>query len=62
LEVRLALDTNAYASLFAQLRSQGTPIPTNDIWIAALVLQHDLVLLTGDGHFSKIPQIARETV
>jgi predicted nucleic acid-binding protein len=46
-------------SIFAQLRRQGTPIPTNDIWIAALVLQHDLVLLTDDTHFSNIPQIAR---
>jgi tRNA(fMet)-specific endonuclease VapC len=51
--------THHYASLFGQLRRQGTPIPTNDIWIAALVLQHDLVLLTDDAHFSNIPQIAR---
>jgi predicted nucleic acid-binding protein len=51
--------THHYASIFAQLRRQGTPIPTNDIWIAALVLQHDLVLLTDDTHFSNIPQIAR---
>jgi tRNA(fMet)-specific endonuclease VapC len=51
--------THHYANVFAQLRRQGTPIPTNDIWIAALVLQHDLVLLTQDAHFSSIPQIAR---
>jgi tRNA(fMet)-specific endonuclease VapC len=51
--------THHYASLFAQLRRQGTPIPTNDIWIAAVVLQHDLVLLTEDRHFSNLPQIAR---
>lgn len=38
---------------------QGTPIPTNDIWIAAIVLQHDLALLTGDAHFSSLPHIAR---
>lgn len=50
--------THHYASLFAQLRRRATPIPTNDIWIAALVLQHDLVLLTYDAHFSNIPQIA----
>jgi tRNA(fMet)-specific endonuclease VapC len=51
--------THHYANLFSQLRRQGTPIPTNDIWIAALVLQHDLVLLTEDRHFSHLPQIAR---
>jgi tRNA(fMet)-specific endonuclease VapC len=51
--------THHYAGVFAQLRRQGTPIPTNDIWIAAIVLQHDLALLTGDAHFSKLPQLAR---
>ena len=51
--------THHYAHVFAQLRRQGTPIPTNDIWIAAIVLQHDLALLTSDAHFSKISQIAR---
>jgi tRNA(fMet)-specific endonuclease VapC len=51
--------THHYASVFAQLRRQGTPIPTNDLWIAALVLQHDLVLFTLDAHFSHLPQIAR---
>jgi tRNA(fMet)-specific endonuclease VapC len=51
--------THHYAALFAQLRRQGTPIPTNDLWIAALVLQHDLVLCTSDSHFDKLPQIAR---
>ena len=29
-----------YAQLFVQLRRQGTPIPVNDLWIAALVLEH----------------------
>jgi tRNA(fMet)-specific endonuclease VapC len=51
--------THHYASVFVQLRRQGTPIPTNDVWIAALVLQHDLVLFTQDAHFSRLPQIAR---
>ena len=51
--------THHYAGVFAQLRRQGTPIPTNDIWIAAIVLQHDLVLMTNDAHFSHLPQIAR---
>ena len=51
--------TYHYARLFAFLRKQGTPVPTNDLWIAALVIQHDLVLLSGDGHFERIPQVLR---
>ena len=51
--------THHHASIFAQLRRQGTPIPTNDLWIAAIVVQHDLVLLTADAHFEHLPQIAR---
>lgn len=49
--------TRHYASLFRQLRQQGTPIPTNDLWIAALVLERDLVLCSRDGHFRNIPQL-----
>jgi len=48
-----------YASAFRRLRHQGTPIPTNDLWIAALVLQHNLVLRSRDGHFDHLPQILR---
>ena len=51
--------THHYANIFAQLRKQGTPIPTNDIWIAALVLQHDLLLLARDKHFDALPQLPR---
>lgn len=48
-----------YASAYRQLRHQGTPIPTNDLWIAALVLQHNLVLHSRDRHFDHLPQILR---
>lgn len=51
--------SHVYARLFAQLRKQGTPIPTNDIWIAALVLQHDLCLLARGRHFDHLPQLLR---
>ena len=51
--------TYQYASLYRQLRMQGTPIPTNDIWLAALVLQHNLVLHARDRHFDHLPQIVR---
>lgn len=48
-----------YASVFRQLRLQGTPIPTNDIWISALVLQHNIALHDRDRHFNRLPQIVR---
>ena len=51
--------THHYAAIFRQLRVQGTPIPTNDIWVAALVLQHNLVLHARDRHFDRLPQIVR---
>ncbi|MEK6543655.1 MAG: ATP-dependent Clp protease proteolytic subunit, partial [Elusimicrobiota bacterium] len=51
--------THHYARIFAQLRSQATPIPTNDLWIAALTIQHDLLLLSRDAHFNRIPQIVK---
>jgi len=51
--------THHYARAFRQLRRQGTPIPTNDLWIAALVLQHDLVLHDRHKHFDHLPQLVR---
>lgn len=43
-----------YCAILDQLRRSGTPIPTNDIWIAAIAFQHGLALFTRDRHFSKI--------
>ncbi|MCA8967980.1 MAG: PIN domain-containing protein, partial [Planctomycetes bacterium] len=40
-----------------QLRDQGTPVPTNDMWIAALVLEHRLTLFSRDEHFRHLPQL-----
>lgn len=51
--------THHYARLYMQLRKQGTPVPTNDIWIAALVLQHDIPLYTRDAHFDNLPLLPR---
>lgn len=51
--------THFFARVFAQLRVQGTPIPTNDIWIAALALQHDLLLDSRDDHFRLLSQLPR---
>ena len=43
-----------YAVILNQLRASGTPIPTNDIWIAASAFQHGYKLLTNDKHFGFI--------
>jgi tRNA(fMet)-specific endonuclease VapC len=51
--------THHYAALYRQLRRQGTPIPTKDLWIGALTLQHNLVLHARDAHFDRLPQIVR---
>lgn len=48
-----------YGRLFAQLKRAGTPIPLNDVWIAALALEHNLRLITRDQHFEHIPQLLR---
>ena len=48
-----------YARLFVQLKRAGTPIPDNDLCIAALALEHDLILITRDQHFEQIPQLLR---
>jgi len=51
--------THHYASVYRQLRNQGAPIPANDMWIAALVLQHSLTLCDRDAHFNALPQLTR---
>jgi predicted nucleic acid-binding protein len=51
--------TRQHAALYRQLREQGTPIPANDIWIASLVAQHHLWLLSRDAHFDALPQLLR---
>ena len=51
--------THHYARLFNDLRRHGTPIPTNDLWIAALVVQHDLALFARDKHYDRLPQLPR---
>ncbi len=51
--------THHYAGLYAELRRNGTLIPTHDIWIAALTIQHDLVLFTRDKNFDNVPRLAR---
>lgn len=49
-----------YAVILAALRRSGTPIPTNDVWIAASAMQHGLRVLTTDAHLERVPQIITE--
>lgn len=49
--------TALYGELKALLSKKGTPIPENDIWIAALAKEYDLSLVTRDKHFKYIPGI-----
>ena len=51
-----------YADLSVLLRRAGTPLPTNDVWIASLAIQHDLTLFTRDRHFERVPRLARNLV
>jgi len=51
-----------YALIFDSLRQAGTPIPINDIWIAASAMQYGSVLLTTDPHFRSVAQIVSEVL
>lgn len=59
--VHLAPATTAtadlYATVFVALRRKGTPIPSNDLWIAASTLEHGAALLSFDAHFAHIDGI-----
>ena len=43
-----------YGRIRAQLAQAGTPIPENDIWIAALALEHQMPLAARDAHFDRV--------
>jgi tRNA(fMet)-specific endonuclease VapC len=47
--------TSYYAEIILELKRKGKPIPTNDLWIAALCRQHHLPLLSRDHHFDLVP-------
>jgi tRNA(fMet)-specific endonuclease VapC len=53
--------TVTYAHLRAALKRLGRPIPANDVWIAALALQHRLPVLSQDVHFDAVPGVRRES-
>jgi tRNA(fMet)-specific endonuclease VapC len=49
-----AQTATVYAEVRAALKQQGRPIPENDVWIAAICIQHDVPLATGDAHFQSV--------
>jgi predicted nucleic acid-binding protein len=48
-----------YAELRDALKSAGTPIPSNDLWIAALAIQHGLPIASRDTHFDLVRGLKR---
>lgn len=46
-----------YSRIRHQLKQAGTPLPANDVWIAALACQHQMPLISRDQHFDLIPEI-----
>jgi tRNA(fMet)-specific endonuclease VapC len=56
----LAVDAETsrhYAEIVAELRKAGTPVPTNDIWIAATAARNGTTVLTCDDHFERIGRV-----
>lgn len=51
--------THSYAAIGLELKRKGKPIPANDLWIAALCLQHSLPLLSRDRHFDLVSGLRR---
>lgn len=49
--------TKVLAAVFERLKRAGTPINTNDMWIAALALEHGCLLVTLDSDFSHVPDL-----
>ena len=58
--VVLNVDANTadvYGQVKQRLRAKGRPIPENDIWITALAIQYDLVLIADDAHFDEVDNL-----
>lgn len=49
--------SDIYGKIKAALKRKGKPIPENDIWIAAVAIQHNLPLYTTDKHFAEIESL-----
>jgi tRNA(fMet)-specific endonuclease VapC len=51
--------SHRYADMHRALRARGSPIPTNDLWIAAMAIEFGLIVYTRDAHFAAVPGLAR---
>lgn len=51
--------TRCYAEVRVELKRAGTPLPSNDVWIAALCRQHGLPILSRDEHFDSVAGLTR---
>jgi predicted nucleic acid-binding protein len=51
--------THSYAAIGLELKRKGKPIPTNDLWIAALCRRHSFPLVSRDRHFDFVPGLRR---
>ena len=51
--------THSYSAIGLELKRKGKPIPSNDLWIAALCRQHSLPLVSRDQHFDFVPGLQR---
>jgi predicted nucleic acid-binding protein len=51
--------THSYSAIGLELKRKGKPIPTNDLWIAALCRQHSLPLVSRDQHFDFVAGLRR---
>ena len=50
---------DAYAAIRLELKRSGSPIPANDVWVAALASQHTLAILSNDSHFDAVDGVRR---
>ena len=53
--------SDRYSRIAAKLKRKGTPIPSNDIWIAAQTMEYGAELITADRHFNKIDGLVHTT-
>jgi tRNA(fMet)-specific endonuclease VapC len=52
------VDTSKYyGEIIAALYKKGKPLPTNDVWIAAMTIQNNCILVTNDNHFKEIENL-----
>ena len=56
-----AVTGKEYGRIKNLLKKKGSPIPENDIWVAAVAIEHDLTLITRDEHFTNIDGLRRKS-